>query len=219
MSSTTPGPQQGQPEHRPDQAGPPAPPQQGQHGQPGPYATTSGSDPNRPGSLGWVEQRYGKVTDFGDRIVPYIVDMLLPLAALFLPVILGTVLFVAGLPDQRPCYYSYESCDVPGTGSGALVTLGVLLWFLGFVVYYAFWFWNRVYKVSKTGQSIGRKMSGLKVINAEEGRVPTLGEAFLRELVSQVAGIISIIWMAIDDDRRTLGDLVGKTNVIKVGKD
>lgn len=223
MSSTTPGPQQGQPEQSgqgaeaPQGGQPYAPPQGGQpyQGQPGPYATTSGSDPNRPGSLAWVEQRFGRVTEFGDRIVPYLVDALIPFAAMIVPVVLGMVALIAGLPDQEPCYYSYGDCTVPGTGNGGLVALGVVMFLLSFVIYYGIWFWNRVYKVSKTGQSIGRKMSGLKVINAEAGRNPTLGEAFLRELIASVAGIISSLWMLFDDDRRTLADMVGKTAVIK----
>ena len=52
------------------------------------------------------------------------------------------------------------------------------------------------------------------VVDAETGAVPRLGPAALRELVHQFAGIISWIWMLVDDDDRTLADIVGKTHVV-----
>lgn len=212
--SSTPPPGPGQ-QGYPGQPGYPG--QQGYPGQPAPnpYGTGGGaSDPRRPGSIAWVEQRYGRVTEFPDRIVPYLLDGLVQVVAVLVPFVIGMILFVAGLPDTVPCG-AYSSCEVPGSGNGALVALGVLLWFLSFVVSLAVWFWNRVWRVSRTGQSLGRKVTGLHVVHAETGRLPSLGEVFLRELVTSVAGFISAIWMLFDDDRRTLGDMVGKTAVVK----
>lgn len=221
--STTPDPTQGQPEPpggMPPQPGPPPPgapaAQPGTPGQPpqaNPYARPD--DSARPGSRAWVDARYGRTTEFADRIVPRIVDNAVGFLPPFLLFLVGFGLFVAGLPETRPCSYAYyDDCEIPGSGNGALVGLGILLWFLAFVLSFAVWFWNRVWRVTKTGQSIGRKMSGLKVVNAEEGRLPRLGEMVLRELVTSVAGIIDIVWMLVDDQRRTLGDIVGKTAVV-----
>ncbi|QOK23169.1 RDD family protein [Janibacter indicus] len=213
-----PMPPQGSPTPPP---GAPTPPTGApQPGPPSPYPVAGGSDPGRPGSRAWVEQRYGRTAGFGDRILPGIIDSLLGMAAAFIPVILGIVCIVAGMPDTYDCgvYYT-RTCEVPGSGSGGLVGLGILLIFLSFLAAIAMAAWNRVWRVTKTGQSIGKKVTGLKVIDAESGKHPQLGPAALRELVHQVAGIISWIWMLVDDDDRTLADIVGKTHVVHVGKD
>ncbi|KRE36084.1 hypothetical protein ASG73_15640 [Janibacter sp. Soil728] len=182
-----------------------------------PFAS-SASDPNRPGSRAWVEQRYGRTAHFSDRIFPGIIDALLGSAAAFVPLVLGIICLIAGSPDTYDCAFGYSTCEVPGSGSGALIGLGILLLFLTILVSLAFIAWNRVWRVTRTGQSIGKKLTGLKVIDAESGANPKLGPAALRELVHQFAGIISWIWMLIDDDDRTLADIVGKTHVIQVDK-
>ena len=153
-----------------------------QPGPPLPYPAAGGSDPGRPGSRAWVEQRYGRTAGFGDRILPGIIDSLLGMAAAFIPVILGIVCIVAGMPDTYDCgvYYT-RTCEVPGSGSGGLVGLGILLIFLSFLAAIAMAAWNRVWRVTKTGQSIGKKVTGLKVIDAESGKHPQLGPAALRE--------------------------------------
>lgn len=180
----------------------------------------SGSDPSRPGSRAWVEQRYGRSAAFADRILPGILDGLLTSAAGFIPLVLGIISIVAGVPDSYACgaYYD-ETCSVPGSGSGVLIGLGILLVLLSVVASLAVVAWNRVWRVTRTGQSLGKKVTGLKVIHAESGANPQLGPAALRELVHQFAGIISWIWMLVDDDDRTLADIVGKTHVIQVPKD
>ncbi|UUZ45144.2 RDD family protein [Janibacter limosus] len=180
----------------------------------------SGSDPSRPGSRAWVEQRYGRSAAFADRILPGILDGLLTFAAGFIPLVLGIISIVAGVPDSYDCgaYYD-ETCSVPGSGSGVLIGPGILLVLLSVVASLAVVAWNRVWRVTGTGQSLGKKVTGLKVIDAESGANPQLGPAALRELVHQFAGIISWIWMLVDDDDRTLADIVGKTHVIRVPKD
>lgn len=182
---------------------------------PAPLPPTNG-DPNRPGSRAWVEQRYGRTAAFSDRIVPGIIDGVLSAMAALVPLVLGIICIVAGVPDTYDCgIYSYDTCEVPGSGSGGLVALGVLLILLSAVASLATTAYNRVYRVTRSGQSLGKKLTGLRVIDAETGSHPKLGAAALRELVHQFAGIISWIWMLVDDDDRTLADIVGKTHVIR----
>ncbi|EKA61154.1 RDD domain containing protein [Janibacter hoylei PVAS-1] len=181
-----------------------------------PPPPTTGSDPDRPGSRAWVEQRYGRTAAFADRIVPGIIDGLLSTAAAFVPLVLGIICIAAGVPDTYDCggYYYSDTCEVPGSGSGLLIFVGILCFLLTFVASLAMVAWNRVWRVTKTGQSIGKKVTGLKVIDATTGQHPQLGAMALRELVHQFAGIISWIWMLVDDDDRTLADIVGKTHVV-----
>lgn len=195
-------------------------PQSSPYGTPGAppaYPGPGGSDPNKPGSKAWVQQRFGRTAEFSDRILPGIIDALIASAAALIPVILGIALIVAGIPDTYDCgYLDADSCEVPGSGSGGLIALGVILILLSVLISFAVAFWNRVWRVTKTGQSIGKKLNGLKVIDGSSGGNPSLGPAFLRELIHQFAGILSWIWMLIDDDDRTLADIVGKTHVIHV---
>lgn len=177
--------------------GPPAPygPPGGAYGAP---AGPMGGAPS-PGSRQYVDQHFGPTTEFADRIVPYLIDYALQMVILVAGYIIGMALLV-------------------GAQNGAMGAIGGLLLLLGIGGSLAFWFWNRILRVSQTGQSIGRKMMGLKVIDAASGQNPPMGQQFVRELISSLLGIISAIFMLFDDQRQTLGDKVGKTQVIKVPK-
>lgn len=184
-----------------------------------PPPTSGSNDLNRPGSRAWVEQRYGRSAAFTDRIVPGILDALLAMVSALIPFVLGIVLIIAGLPERYDCnLWGENSCTVPGSGSGLLVALGISMFFVSILASLAMTAWNRVWRVTRTGQSLGKKFAGLRVIDAETGGHPQLGPAALRELVHQFAGIISWIWIFIDDDDRTLADIVGKTHVILLDK-
>ncbi len=130
-----------------------------------------------------------------------------------------SALIVAGIPDSYDCGYANPryGCQVPGSGSGEQIFFGIVLLFLSVFVAWGLTVWNRVWRVHKTGQSVGRKMMGLRVINAHTGTHPEFGSAVLRELVHQFASIISWIWMLVDDDDRTLADIVGTTHVVRTG--
>lgn len=240
--SSTPGPPEGPPPQWPPPQGPPqgtpapqgrrppepapahmSPPHPGAaHGYPGPYGynpyvvPSPGDDPNRPGSRAWVEQRYGPVTDFSDRVLPRLIDQVLASVPTAILLTVGAVLFVVGLPDYEPCSYgSMTDCEVPGTGSSAMWITGIVLIAVSSLLIYVVWFWNRIWRVSRTGQSIGRRVTGLKVVNAADGGRPTLGAMVLRELLVLMLGIVDWIWMLFDADRRTLGDIVAKTAVVR----
>lgn len=189
-------------------------------GVPGPpplLAPRMGSDPNKPGSKAYVEQRFGRTATFAERIVPSLIDGFLATAAAIVPVALGVVLIIAGMPDTYDCAdFDDYSCNVPGTGSTGLIGLGILLIFLSLLVTWAVIVWNRVWRVTRTGQSVGRQVMGLRLIDARTGAHPDLGPAALRELIHQFAGIISWIWMLFDDDDRTLADIASTTHVIHV---
>ncbi len=191
-------------------SGAPSGPPQGQpspYGQaPSPYGPPGGAygappvgGPAVPGSRVYVEQNYGPTTEFTDRIAPYLIDYAIQTVILFVGYFVGVGFLV-------------------GSNGGGASAIGLLMIFLGLGGSFAFWFWNRIYRVTQTGQSIGRKMMGLKVIDAATGQHPAMGAQFLRELISSLLGIISAIFMLFDDQRQTLGDKIGKTQVIKVPK-
>lgn len=171
--------------------------------------------PPAPGSKAWVEQHYGRSADFADRIGPGVVDVLLSGISALIPIVLGIALIISGIPETYPCgAVRGGTCDVPGTGSGALVAAGVMAVLLGVVAAFAVTLWNRVWRVTRTGRSVGKQLFGLEVIDAHTGALPQLGPALVRELVHQFAGIVSWLWMLVDNEDRTLSDIVGRTHVI-----
>lgn len=78
----------------------------------------------------------------------------------------------------------------------------------------AFEIWNQALRMARTGQSLGRRAVGITVVDAETGEHLTTSRALLKALVSGAAGLISALWMLLDDDARTLSDKVGNAAVI-----
>ena len=169
------------------------------------------------GSLPYVEHHFGPVANFGDRILPAIVDGLLGIVGL-IPMIIGIV--VMATSSSSGGYDDYGNY-VPGEASGAGIGIGLLFMFLGFALAFGIWVWNRIFRMGRTGQSVGKKMFGLKLINSVTGEPIGPGQSFIRELIAGLANQIvylSYLWMLWDPNRQTLGDLVVKSTVIKVPK-
>ncbi|HPB71978.1 MAG TPA: RDD family protein [Phycicoccus sp.] len=118
---------------------------------------------------------------------------------------------------------TYDAYGNPhySAGSGVAVGIGVLLIFAGFAAIIGVWVWNRVVRQGRTGQSVGKKMFGLKLIDSTSGQPIGAGNALLRDIVHGVVNqvvYLSYLWMLWDPNRLTLGDMVVKSTVIKVPK-
>ena len=91
---------------------------------------------------------------------------------------------------------------------GSLVSLGAF----GFGLYNA-------YLNGETGQSVGKKMQGIKVISQETGQPIGGGMGIARGLCHIVDGIICffgyIYGLFIDKDKQTIADKIIKTVVVK----
>lgn len=168
-----------------------------------------------PGSKGYVEQYFGPVAGFGSRAGALIIDTLLTLIGL-IPMIIGAVLLVVAARDTDDFGRSIE-----GTGNGGLAALGGILIVLGILLSIGIQVWNRIFKMGRTGQSVGKKVMGLKLIHEQTGQPIGAMQAFLRELLSGLINQIfylSYLWMLWDDNKQTLADKVVHSTVIKVAK-
>lgn len=164
----------------------------------------------QPGTLRYVEAHFGPVATFADRIPAYLIDVGLSLAAnlLFVP---GLVLFVVAADSSG-------SSDVTG-GSRALALVGLLLAVLGYVAGLAFVIWNRVFRMGRRGQSIGKSRMDLMLVDARTGRPIGAGMCFVRELVLGLVNqvfLLSSLWMLWDPDRQTVADKTVSSTVIKI---
>ena len=182
-----------------------------------PYRAAPGMNPYGggaqvwPGSRAYVEQNFGPVAGFGSRAGALIIDTLLTLVGL-IPFTIGTVLLVLA---------ARETGDPGSSGNGGLSVAGVLLMVVGVLVTIGIQIWNRIFKMGRTGQSVGKKMLGLKLVNEQTGQPIGAMQAFLRELLSGLINqvvYLSYLWMLWDDNKQTLADKIVHSTVIEVPK-
>ncbi|MBM6401486.1 RDD family protein [Phycicoccus sonneratiae] len=172
----------------------------------------------QPGHLGYVEAHFGPVASFGDRVLALLVDGLLSLVALG-PMLIGIPFIVAGAPDSTG--YDDYGYQTYGDANGGLIAVGVSLVVLGFLVGLGVQLWNRVFRMGRTGQSVGKKAMGLRLLDARTGQPIGAGMCFLRELVSGLVNqviYLSYLWMLWDDDKQTIADKAVHSTVVKVPK-
>lgn len=208
----------GQPQYPQQPYGQPNPyDQPNPYAQQNPYATAPAYGPPamNPGSKGFVEANFGRVADFGDRAVAYLIDLALTLIGL-IPVVLGAVVLAAS--GRHTVTFDNGSTTIT-QGDTAMMAVGGILMGLGFLTMFGIWLWNRVFRMGRTGQSLGKKMGGLMLLDARTGQPIGAGMAFVRELVSSVINqvvYLSFLWMLWDPDKQTLADKAVHSAVIHV---
>lgn len=208
-------------------APPPAPYQPAAPNQPAPQQNPYGgwttapayaSGPAVPESVPYVEAHFGPVASFGDRVLALLVDVGLSFLP-FLLMLAGIPFIVAGVPDRNGV--DEYGMTTYGDANGALIAVGIAVMVLFWLVGVGFQLWNRVFRMGRRGQSIGKSVVGLKLVDARTGAPIGAGNCFLRELVSGVVnGVVylSYLWMLWDDNRQTVADKAVHSTVIKVPK-
>ncbi len=127
----------------------------------------------------------------GARLVGYIIDIIIIGVAVTIIAILGTLLVFL----------------LPALGVIAII-LGVIIVPL---VYFPY-FWSR------SGQTPGQKMMGIKVVRDADGGPVTMGAAILRLIGYWVSGFVfylGYIWIFVDKRKRGWFDLIAGTVVVK----
>ena len=223
------------PQRQPPQAPPPAQPYgQQPHGQTSygqqPYGAPpanpyggygaapayAAQGPAAPGSLRYVEEHFGPVATFGPRAGALLIDVLVSIAA-FIPMLVAVPVLIAAAPRRT----GYDEYGYPAMGEAdsALLAVGLILLGIGLIVGIAVNLWNRVFRMGRTGQSIGKSALGLRLVHAQTGQPIGAGMCFVRELVSGAVNqvvYLSYLWMLWDDNRQTLADKVVTSTVIRV---
>ena len=128
------------------------------------------------------------------------------------PTYLGLIIFCVG-------YLIFIVRVASSGGSTSLLTkpavamiigLGVMLASLGWVAY------NRWHIAGRTGQSVGKRLSKIRLIGADTYAPVGPKNAFLRDLVHilDALTLVGYLWPLWDDKRQTFADQVMKTVVI-----
>jgi uncharacterized RDD family membrane protein YckC len=187
----------------PGAGGPPPPPPGQAYG----YPQATGYPPSGPAGYGGPP-----FASFGARLGAALIDLLI---VAILPAI-GVIALVAGPHNAREaCTVNGEvgTCRPPSAVSWGLFALFMAAGVL-FAIYYT------IFLVGRTGQTIGRRAVGIKVVDKLTGQPIGAGRAFVRLLVRSVAsGAICGLgywWMLWDEEKQTWHDKVANSYVINV---
>lgn len=176
------------PEQRPGAQAPTAPAPAPTAPPADPYPT--GQYPGSP-SPGYGDPTPGPLADWGTRVVSTLIDGAITTAVLIAGLILA---FILGLISTA---------------------LGFLVGLLGYLVSIAASFYF-IYLTGACGQSPGKKLMGIKVVNEETGQVIGGGMGIVRGLAHFLDGIffIGYLFPLWDPKRQTFADKIIKTVVL-----
>ncbi|GAB2676675.1 RDD family protein [Kribbella swartbergensis] len=185
----------GQPGYGAQQPSPP--------GQPGGQVSPQGYNPYGPGGsgpgYGFGYAPPGQLAGWPIRVGASILDTVLQV----IPMLIGVT--VAAVLDAN-------NAGRTTGGSATAFTLGYLgVFVVGFL--------NRVIQQGRTGQSFGKKVTGLKVVHAETGQLIGMGSTFGREFCAVVFNYIcflNVLWPLWDAKQQTWHDKVVNDVVIRL---
>lgn len=110
-----------------------------------------------------------------------------------------------------------------GTGGESFVMLwpsaqGLAAFVVGALASTAINVWNRWVTQGRTGQSVGKRLLGLRVVGEATLTPPGVGGGILRELchVLDAYSYVGYFWPLVDARRRTFADMVVHTVVVQV---
>ncbi|MBX6769791.1 MAG: RDD family protein, partial [Actinomadura rubrobrunea] len=183
----------GQPAPQPGYGQPPMPP--------APPAPPAYGQPAQP-AYQEVHHHYygssGQLATWGSRFAAYLIDYLIIIVPFAVLYILGGVL--------------------GASGSGGTAVLGVLFFLLAWLVFLAGALWL-AYQEGTTGQTIGKRQMGIKVISAQTGQPVGFGWGVLRRLchhtIDGAICYLGFLWPLWDDKRQTFGDKICNTYVVR----
>jgi uncharacterized RDD family membrane protein YckC len=135
---------------------------------------------------------------FGERLIADIFDSVIAWVGFFLL----WLLVDRGMFGRQDGFLSDER--PPGVADFALFA-----WFL----------WNFTYLVGKTGQSWGRKLVGIKVVDGEGGPIGfwrALGRNVFAALISGPFFYLGFLWVLWDADKQAWHDKVFRTYVVSI---
>ncbi|MGP4022853.1 RDD family protein [Actinomadura sp. 3N407] len=199
-----------QPPAQPGYGQPPAQPGYGQpaaqpgYGQQPPAQPGYGAPAAPPAQPGYGQQEVhhhhygsgGQLAEWGSRAGGYIIDYLVIGAPFFVLYLIGSLL--------------------SSSGGGAAV-IGALFMLIGFAVYLAAFLWI-CYQEGTTGQSIGKRQMGIRLVSAQTGQPIGFGMAFVRKIAHVLDGAVcylGFLWPLWDDRKQTFADKVCNTLVVR----
>lgn len=155
-----------------------------------------------------------QLAGWGQRVLGYIIDY----AVVGIPGTVAAIVMYGSIISSMGDLSDPASMNSAGP-SGAVVGLSTVL----YLVTIGLAIWNRWIRQGKTGQTIGKSVVGLKLVDASNGQPIGAGKAFVRDIAhildSIICGLpIGWLWPLWDDKRQTWADKVMSTYVITAPK-
>ena len=127
------------------------------------------------------------------------------------------IAFAAALPGL----FFFIMISTAGDGSEAVAILGIFVAICGFLAVQGY----QWYLISTTGQSIGKKVIGTRIVDFDNGSNPGFVRAVILRLwvpgaigavpwIGGCFGLINVLWI-FSSERRCLHDLIANTRVIR----
>lgn len=98
--------------------------------------------------------------------------------------------------------------DAFGTPTSEPTGFGAVLIFVGLVAQLAIWFWNRVWRQGRTGQSVGKSLLKIRLVKEATGGPAGMGLTFGREFAHILDAFfyLGYLWPLWDQKRQTFAD-------------
>jgi uncharacterized RDD family membrane protein YckC len=156
----------------------------------------------------WTPPR-GDYASWGKRLRARLIDQL--------PTYLGLIIFYSGYVVLliRLGVTREFTADVEGAAVAMIVGLSVMVASLVWVAY------NRWLTAGKTGQSLGKRVTKIKLVGMDTDAPISPRNAFIRDLVHilDALTLVGYLWPLWDDKRQTFADQIMKTIVINEAVD
>ena len=177
------------------------PPQYGQYGGSG-YSQPADYQPPAPYAGWW------------SRVGALLIDSVITMLITIVPAIVGLVL-LNGASESTTDSFGTTTTDVTNDG---LFATGLILLVLSFAVGLAFQIWNQGVRQGKGGQSLGKQILGIKVVEMNTGQPQGAGKGVLRWLLySVLSGLcfLDLLWPLWDKKKQTWHDMIVSSVVVK----
>lgn len=128
-----------------------------------------------------------------------------------LPLLIGYIVFFVSLASAT----TDGTLDEADTGAPIVALIFLILGILGTI---GLTLWTRVFQQGSTGQSIGKKVLKIKLVDANTGQTIGAGKAFLREICHAADSAICVLgylWPLWDVKKQTWADKICDTLVVE----
>jgi uncharacterized RDD family membrane protein YckC len=185
-----------------------------QYGSQWPQVSTTTTKPSFPqpsASLGHptpsgypVPPPGSEYASWGKRVRARLIDQI--------PTYLGLIIFCIGylILIIQLALTSGSTPDIAGGAITMIIGLGVMLLSLGWVAY------NRWLTAGRTGQSLGKRVTKIRLVGEETNAPIGPRNAFIRDLVHilDALTVVGYLWPLWDDKRQTFADQIMRSVVI-----
>ena len=142
--------------------------------------------------MGWETERLGSrvslvngdivvAADVGRRLGAAVIDLLIPVTA-------AAIVSVVALIVHIPQFIAY---DFGSADSEWLTNLKIILWAM-WVTSPGLAAWYGARRIAKRAQSLGERASGIRTVRVEDGRVPEVSQALIRQLLPVGAAAVAV---------------------------